>query len=194
MRNRKVAPAPCSCTATKKSIRRPQPPLVLLPVRSSQNTFSSTKNPSDDPFIPKYASTGISDEDLENTQPCITTDSTTLYISASSGEQPKLFIAKAIEMTDGTAQSQTSPDIVPDDDTPVNFLTYSTTSIDVLRVVSGQSRKSTLGRFLNKNLTRGRTFLRKMRKPRTLPTSPAVKNERAAMKRSLPSMPGSFGY
>ena len=182
LRHRKVAPAFCSCTTTQQSVRRRETPLVLLPASVSKNT-------NEDTFTPKYTSTGISDEDLDHTE--LTTNSTTLYIPASGEVAKRKFIAPVIELTDNSSRNLVYPEIQPDD-TPINFLTYSTSEY-VQKVASGQSKKSTLGKFINRNLTRGRTFLRKMRKPRSLPLSPAdKKNERGVMKRSLPSMPGSY--
>ena len=201
MRHRKVAPAFCSCTATQQSVRRRETPLVLLPAGSKPSTQAFYSNPpkisSQDSFIPKYTSTGISAEDLEETKSCQTTECTTLYITASAKRN---FVAPIIELTDGSVTPRNfSYDEMVSEDTPTNFLTYTQISEDIQEdiqpcpVMSGQSKKSTLGRFMKRNLTRGRTFLRKMKKPRSLPVYPAGRcTERRMMKRSLPSMPGSF--
>lgn len=206
-KNNKVAPAPYN--PEESSTAQHSPPQLLIPVLPEPKTTSDEEVV----FTPRYTSTGISAEDLSSClstqrQSCYTTDSTTLYFPAAFSETTAIFVynpdkinrCPVIEYTDYESQMDyTDDEVTPDPDyistTPDPDYTspIPNPSIRVnssARVPSSQINKSTIKSKLKRKLTRGKTFLRKMRKPRSLPASPT--NNRVMMKRSLPSMPGSF--
>ena len=227
LRRSKVAPAPCSCTVKQESIRRPTPPAVLLPTKCEPDVRA--ENTLDEVFIPNYASTGISDEDLtmnDDTTFIIPVACDVLPTILASPRSPMKIAMKIPEFnyTDyqGPTVDYTDEQIFPDSDIslPLRTITARSAAEDLQvtrtrsavkylqvtrsrsaaedlqvtqtsRVCSGQDKNNTIGKKVRRNLTRGKTFLRKMRKPRSLPHSPDDKKN-SILKRSLPSVQGSF--
>ena len=211
-RRSRVTPAPCSCTSKQQSIRRPTPPAILMPIRSEPDVREIVKMPSPedhDVFFPKYASTGISDEDLTMG------NSTTLVIPVTCGmcrtpEVPAIEYPTSarpkIEMKlpvfdstdyDGPTVHLSEEQLFPDSTiSPLPRSATAKSAFEDLVVtrssrLGSQERNTTIGKMVRRNVTRGKTFLRKMRKPRILPQSPEHQRN-SVLKRSLPSVQGTF--
>lgn len=206
-RRRKVAPGPCRCTSGRKSYRKSAvpnvfrpPPLVPAPTKPSRRAYSlesdttpharvysvesyaSSRTTTSGTFCPQYASTGISAADLETSkQHSCATLVTTLH-------KPPTIRIPDIQYTMLDTSTPIKP-TTPQPTTPLHttFIVPSTPSPTKL-TTPDKSHLSRLGK-LRQNLKRGRTFLRKMARPRSLPPHPSITNETTKCRRSLPILP-----
>ena len=213
LRKTRVAPAVCRCTATQRSVRFTTPPAIFLP--SPQHHTAEEPQPSeprsdssesqDGPFSPKYTSTGISNDDLEFSTRIMTTNTTPLIIPAELPEEqdpmittPNINYSFDLPAPVKPARATAVHPVVLDLQHAAVFdAPPPPTSTPSGDTANRNSATRSLRKMAKRNFSRGRTFIRKMRTPRTLPAAPSTiqqPSQRSAemTKRSLPSMPRSF--